>query len=74
MRALLFLLALAVAGCPAGARPPCDEAKLRAIDADYVAKVSKACLREYPDKESCPAWPALKVEHKQRLNAECGVK
>ncbi len=51
--------------------PPCDESKLRAVDADYVAAVATACVPDYPDKESCPAWPALRDKHREDLRKVC---
>jgi hypothetical protein len=70
---MLVVLCLLLVGCASAARLPCDEAKLRAIDADYVAQVTAVCLPKHDRKEDCPEWPALKVEHKRRLAEECGV-
>jgi hypothetical protein len=53
-------------------KPPCDEAKLAAIDASYIAKVSAACLPKYDRKEDCPEFEALRAEHRAELRQECG--
>lgn len=69
---LLLFLAFAVhqQGC-ASPKPPCDEARLRAIDKDYAAKVIAVCLPRYDSKEACPEWPALQAEHRRQLREAC---
>ncbi len=63
-------LAMHQQSCSAAKSLPCDESKLAAIDAAYVADTLAAC-RTYPDKESCPAWPALRDQHSSDLKAAC---
>lgn len=65
-------LALSQQACGAAQRLPCDEQKLAAIDAAYVAKVTVECLPKYDVKEECPAWEGLRAEHRAELKAECG--
>jgi hypothetical protein len=68
----LCALAVPLLGCAAvEKRLPCDESKLRAIDAEYSAKVIAVCLPRYDSKESCPEWPALQVEHRRQLKEAC---
>jgi hypothetical protein len=68
VRAVMGLFGLVLAGC--GGRLPCDEAKLSAIDAAYVANVMAACVT-YDAKESCPEWPSLRALHKADLLKAC---
>lgn len=56
--------------CSAAKSLPCDEAQLSAIDAGYIAETLAAC-RAYPDKDSCPAWPALRDKHAADLRKAC---
>ncbi len=62
---------LLVTGACDPRKPPCDETKLRAVDTDYATAVATQCLRDYPDKESCPAWPALRDKHREDLRKVC---
>jgi hypothetical protein len=67
---LLFCCSLpALHGC-ATAKPPCDEAKLRAVDAAYLTDLAKACL-QYPTAQDCPSYPGLKAKHEADLKASC---
>jgi len=68
--ALVALVCLMLVGCDPR-RPPCDESKLRAADERYVERVLTVCLPKYPNKESCPEWPALKAEHSRELKEIC---
>lgn len=52
-------------------KPPCDEARLRSIDAEYVEKVTVACLPKYASKEECPAFADLQTEHRRQLKEAC---
>lgn len=52
-------------------KPPCDDAKLRAIDANYAAAVVAVCLPAYDSKEACPAWPVLEAKHRADLRKAC---
>ncbi len=65
------VLLACVLSCGAASKLPCDESKLRAIDADYAAKVIAVCLPKYDSKEACPEWPALQVEHRRQLKEAC---
>lgn len=65
------LLACVVSCAAVEKRLPCDESKLRAIDAEYSAKVIAVCLPRYDSKEACPGWPALQVEHRRQLKEAC---
>ncbi len=68
---LVFGVLLAcMAGCGAASKLPCDESKLRAIDAAYLLEVGKACL-SYPDAASCPAYPDLRAKHSRDLHEAC---
>lgn len=70
--ALMLVLALLLLRCSsAPVKPPCDEAKLGAIDAEYVEQVTFTCLPKYDRKEDCPEWPELKAKHRKRLREEC---
>jgi hypothetical protein len=60
-----------VLSCGAASKLPCDESKLRAIDADYAAKVIAVCLPKYDSKEDCPEWAALQAEHRRQLKEAC---
>lgn len=66
-----LLLACVVSCAAAEKRLPCDESKLRAIDAEYSAKVIAVCLPRYDSKEACPEWPTLQVEHRRQLKEAC---
>lgn len=50
--------------------PPCDESKLRAIDAEYLEAVGTQCL-QYASAASCPALPALRAKHSAALHEAC---
>lgn len=70
---LVFGVLLAcVVSCSAFEKPlPCDESKLRAIDAEYSAKVIAECLPKYDTKEACPAFAGLQAEHRRQLKEAC---
>jgi len=48
--------------------PPCNEDKMRAIDAAYLTDLAKACL-SYPDAASCPDYLPLKAKHEADLES-----
>lgn len=70
---LLTLVFLATAihqqGCAAKSLP-CDESKLRAVDAEYLIEVGKQCL-QYASAAECPALPELRAKHSRDLKAVC---
>ncbi len=66
----LVALSVVLVGCNPR-NPPCDEAKLRAIDARYIERVTAVCLPKYDTKEECPEFPALQADHRRELRAEC---
>lgn len=73
MRAALTLsvFTLVFLGCSAAAKKlPCDESRLRAIDAAYLAEVGKHCL-QYASAAECPELPELRAKHSADLKAAC---
>lgn len=66
---LVLFLAFAVhqQGC-ATVKPPCNEDKMRAIDAAYLKDLAKSCLA-YPSAAECPDYPILKAKHERELEA-----
>jgi hypothetical protein len=73
--ALLFVLAplgLQVLACSSlPTKPPCNEERLRAIDAAYIARVTALCLPKYDKASDCPEFPALQADHRRELREEC---
>jgi hypothetical protein len=67
---LLVGVAMACAGCDLR-KPPCDESRLRAIDAHYSTAVLDQCLAKYDNKEACPAFAGLQAEHRRKLAEAC---
>jgi hypothetical protein len=68
--AALACLVLALVAC--GPRQlPCDESKLRAADAAYLARVATVCLPFYSSAAECPEYPALKADHRRELRSIC---
>jgi hypothetical protein len=49
--------------------PPCNEDKLRAMDAAYLADIAKACLPKYDVAEECPDYAPLKAKHEADLRS-----
>lgn len=71
LQLVLGVLVACVLSCAVEKRLPCDESKLRAIDAEYSAKVIAECLPKYDSKEACPAWKPLQEEHSRQLKEAC---
>lgn len=69
--ALLLFLGLSVHQQGCASKPlPCDESKLRAIDAAYLIEVGKHCL-QYSSAAECPDLPELRAKHSRDLKASC---
>jgi len=77
---VLYLFSLAVfvsvqpwisGGCSSTLKPPCDDARMAAIDAAYVEKVTAVCLPKYDRKEDCPEFEQLRAENHAALLREC---
>ena len=60
-----------LAACGPALRPPCDDAKMAAIDAAYVEKVTAACLPKYDRKEDCPEFEQFRAENRAELLRVC---
>jgi hypothetical protein len=67
---MLMLCFVALLGCNPR-KPPCDESKLRAIDARYIERVGATCLTKYSYADDCPEYPALKAQHRAELREAC---
>jgi len=70
---LCFCLVFVV-GCGAtfaNVKPPCDDARLRAIDNAYIAELSSTCLAKYNRAADCPEYRRIKAKHRAALRNEC---